>query len=312
MNSGEILEMFERRQWREKRGRTLCLMITHRGTRQLVALSLLLIVWSPGLAADDKVGLWVEAEGSYHLGDETTMELAQRASLEAARRAAIETALGMHVTGSTLVRNSQLVEDLIHVVARGIIVQEHILEQGLTAEGAKGAHATYRTKIKAKVVRLAENPRASDFSVRCRLNRTTYQHGDHAELRVTPSQDAYLYVFDVTEDEHITVLVPNRYLRDTRIPGGTEFVFPPLELVKRGIQLTTMVAAGKHRSAESIKVIATLRPMDALKRRAPEAVFDEYRPNDTTLLTDLLKTLAGLDTGEWAECSSTYEIVRDN
>lgn len=270
-----------------------------------------LVLCSPCLAADDKTGIWVEAEGFYHLGDETTMELAQRASLEAARRAAIEKAIGMRVTGSTLVRNAQLVEDLVHVVARGMIVEERILEQGLKAEGAKGAHATYRTKISARVVRPAGDPRASNFSVRCRLNRSTYQHGDHAELRVTPSQDSYVYVFDVTEDEHITVLAPNRYLPDARVKGGTEFVFPPPELVKRGILLTTMVVPGKHRSTESIKVIATRQPMDALKRGAPEAIFDEYRPNDTTLLVDLLKTLASLETSEWAECSSTYEIVRE-
>jgi hypothetical protein len=277
-----------------------------------VVFALSLVVLSPCQAADDKTGLWVEAEGFYHLGDETTMELAQRASLEAARRAAIEKALGMHVTGSTLVRNAQLVEDLVHVVARGMIVEERILEQGLKADGAKGAHATYRTRIKAKVVRLTDGQRASNFSARCRLNRSTYQHGDHAELRVTPSQDSYVYAFDVTEDEHITVLVPNRYLPEARVQAGTEFVFPPPDLVKRGILLTTMVVPGKHRSAESIKVIATRQPMEALKRRAPEALFDEYRPNDTTLLVDLLKTLAGLDAGEWAECSTTYDIVREN
>jgi hypothetical protein len=100
-------------------------------------------------------------------------------------------------------------------------------------------------------------------------------------------------------------------LPEARVKGGAEFVFPPPELVKRGIWLTTMVVPGKHRSAESIKVIATRQPMDTLKRRAPEAIFDEYRPNDTTLLVDLLKTLASLDAGEWAECSSTYDIVRE-
>lgn len=286
--------------------------VIRRSVYQAWALAISLVACWPAFAADNNAAVWVEAEGFYHLGDETTMELAQRASLEAARRAAIEKALGMHVTGSTLVRNAQLVEDLVHVVARGMIVEERILEQGLKAEGTKGAHATYRTKIKAKVVRLAGGPRASNFSVRCRLNRSTYQHGEHAELRVTPSQDAYVYAFDVTEDEHITVLVPNRYLQEARVKAGMEFVFPPPELVKRGILLTTMVVPGKHRSSESIKVIAMRQPMDTLKRRAPEAIFDEYRSNDTTLLVDLLKTLASLDAGDWAECSTTYEIVREN
>ncbi len=261
-------------------------------------------------AEDRPAGVWVESEGSFNLGDETTMDLAQRASLEAARRAAIEKVVGMNVTGSTLVRNAQLVDDLVHVVSKGMIVEEQVLERGLQAQGSAGSHATYRTKIRAQVVRLSPGKRGANYSVQCRLNRTTYQHGDHAELRVTPTQDSYLYVFDITEDEHLTVLAPNRFVPETYVPSGHEYVFPPAELVKRGIHMTTMVASGKQRSVESIKVIATRQPIEVLKRRAPEAIFEEFRPNDTTMLVDLLKTLAGLEPGEWTECAATYEIVQ--
>lgn len=271
----------------------------------------MLILWSVCQAGDEKlIGVWVKAEGFYHLGDETTIELAQRASLDAARRAAIEKGVGMNVSGATMVRNAQLVEDLVQVIARGLIIEEQILERGLKVEGDTGSHGTYHTLIKAMVVRLPMSRHDMEFSVRSRLDRSVYRHGDRAELRITPNQDAYLYVFSVTEDEHITVLVPNRYLSEARVKAGKEFVFPPPELVKRGVMLTTVIAPGKQRSAEHIKVIATRRPMDVLKHRAPEALFEEYRPSDTVLLTELLKTLTAVDPGEWAESSSRYEIVK--
>lgn len=261
-------------------------------------------------ASEDKSRLvLVEAEGVFNLGDETTMELAQRASLEAARRAAIEKAFGVSVTGSTLVRNAQLVENLVQVASKGLIIEEQVLEQGLLAQGTKGAHGTYRTKIRAKVMRLEPGNPRTNYSVQCRLNRTAYQHGDHAEIKIIPNQDSYLYVFNITEDEHLTVLVPNRFVPEAKVKGNNEFIFPPTELAKRGIHLTTMVASGKERSWESIKVIATRQPIEVLKRRAPEAIFEEYRPNDTTMLMDLLKTLAGLEPGEWTTCATTYEIA---
>ena len=172
-------------------------------------------------------GVWVKAEGVYYLGDETTIELAQRASLEAARRSAIEKGAGMNVAGATLVRNAQLVEDLVQVISRGMIIEEQILERGLKVEDSKKSHGTYHTLINAMVVRLPMSQHDTDFSVRSSLDRSVYQHGDRAELRVTPSQDAYLYIFSVTEDEHITVLVPNRYLPEARVKAGKEFVFPP-------------------------------------------------------------------------------------
>lgn len=277
----------------------------------VVALLPMLDAATATAAAEEKVvGVWVEAEAVFNLGDETTMELAQRASLEAARRVAIEKAVGMNVTGSTLVRNAQLIDDLIQVVSKGMIVEEQLVERGLEAQGTKGAHGTYRTKIRAKVVRLPPGKRGANYSMGCRLNRTTYQHGEHAELRITPTQDSYLYLFDITEDEHLTVLAPNRFVQEAYVAGGHEYLFPPTELVKRGIQMTTMVAPGKQRSVERIKVIATRQPIEVLKRRAPEAIFEEYRSNDTSMLVDLLKTLAGLEPGEWTECSATYEIVQ--
>lgn len=264
---------------------------------------------SPSLANDTLGGVWVESEGVFHLGDETTMELAQRASLEAARRAAIEKAIGMQVKGVTLVRNAQLIESLVHVVARGMIVEEHIVDRGLIAQGLTGAHATYRTRIRARVVKIAGKSPAANFSTKCHLNRSVYQPGEHAEVRVVSSQDAYLYMFDVTEDEHVTVLAPNRFLPEVHVRAGQEYVFPPEGLMQRGIRLTMLVAPGKARSTENIKVIATRQPIDALKRRAPEAIFDEYRPSDTSMVVDLLKTLAALDPDEWAECGASYDIV---
>lgn len=276
----------------------------------LSAAGLVVLVMPMAGAAEEKPGgVWVEAEGVFNLGDETTMELAQRSSLEAARRAAVEKAVGMNVTGSILVRNAQLIEDLVQVVAQGLIVEEEVVDRGLQAQGPKGAHATYRTKIRAKVVRVAQGQRKTNYTVQCRLNRSVYQQGEHAEVRVKPTQDSYLYLFDITEDEHLTVLAPNRFLPEVRVAGGHDYVFPPNELVKRGIHVTTMVPAGKQRAVEHIKVIATRQPIDVLKRRAPEAIFEEYRPADTTMLVDLLKTLAGLDPGEWAECAAAYEIV---
>ena len=54
--------------------------------RILLSATLLMLGSTLGEAADDKSGgVWVEAEGVFNLGDETTMELAQRASLETAK-----------------------------------------------------------------------------------------------------------------------------------------------------------------------------------------------------------------------------------
>jgi hypothetical protein len=260
-------------------------------------------------ALDNKpVKEWVEGVGVFYLGDASTVESAKRASHESARRDAIQRGVGVYVTGTTHVRNNQLTDDLIRTVARGMIVEEKILEQGLKVEESKGTPASYRTRINARVVSLPSEHDAN-FSVYVRPNQSVFRHGQHAEIRISATQDAYLYVFNVTEDDHITTLVPNRYLSDSFLKTGAEFVFPPDSLVKRGIQLTTLLPHGKEHATEKIKVIASRHPLGMLTHQAPEAVFDEHQKNDTRMLQDLIRTLSTLDPGEWAEDTAVYEIV---
>lgn len=282
---------------------------------------LLLIIWvcTTGIAgAEQDTGseeTWVIGEGVSYLGDFTTVETAQRVSLEAARRAAIEKGVGAFISSSTIVKNTQLTEDLVHVVVRGIIVDEQILERGVKVETAAPQEETskppdqvvYRTKIKAKIAKVpSENH--GNFIVTVGLNRSAYQNGDEAEIRVTPSQDAYLYIFGVSDDDHITILAPNRYYQNTLVKGGTDFIFPPETLVKRGIRLQTWAVPGKPKTIEKIKVIASKRTMDTLKGRVQEAVFSSYSPSDHTMLVHLLRSLAMFDPAEWAENTVTYEV----
>lgn len=274
-----------------------------------VCLVLLCLLFSPVQSiGQPKDGVWVEAEGIFVMGDGSTIELAKRGSLEVARRHAVEKALGVFVSGQTTVRNSQLVEDLIHIISRGRVVEEQVLEQGIQSSGGEGSPGIYKTRLKAKVIRLTSEHQP-EFAVRSSLSRVTYRHGEQAQIRLHVTQDAHLYVFNVTEDDHITMLVPNRFTHDLFLPADREYVSPPDTLVAKGIQLSTFVPTGKQRSKERIKVIASRHPVSALTHQASEAIFQEYRASDTSLLVDLARTLATLDPSEWAEHTSTYEVV---
>lgn len=252
--------------------------------------------------------LWVEADGVVFLGQDTTLEAAQRGSLEAARRAAIEQAVGTFVTGSTVVRNFQLADDLVHAVVRGVIVEEKILNRGL-ADAKDGEGMLYRTRIKARVRGIPVERRGT-FGVRLSLNREVYKDGDEAVIRITPTDDGYLYLFNVSQDEHVTVLAPNRYEPEVRLAAGREYRFPSETLLQQRVRLKTWLLPGTRTAAEKIKVIVTRRPVALLKGQAAEAVFQEYEPSQTALLVDLMRALAALDPADWAEATAEYSIRR--
>jgi len=264
------------------------------------------------LAAASPSEVWVEAEGVVAFGQDTTLEAAQRGSLDAARRAAIEKAVGTFVTGSTVVHNYQLADDLVQAIVRGVIVEDKVLGRGVN--DLMGSGLTYQTRIKAKV-RAIPTERRGNFVVTVDLNRLSFNDGDEAQLRILSSQDGYLYIFNVTQDEHITVLSPNRYVPETRLQAGMEYIFPTDALVAKGVKLRTWVVPGKKQSVEKIKVIVTRQPVALLKGKVAEGiypvaggVFKEFKPTETALLTDLLRVLAMLDPADWAEATAVYEV----
>lgn len=269
----------------------------------LVLLTGFLVAAAPAVETQE---VWVEAEGVVAMGQETTLEAAQRGSLDAARRAALEQAVGTFVRGSSVVRNFQLADDLIHTVVRGVIVEEKILRRGVV-ESKDDQGALYQTRIKAKVKGIPAE-RRGDFSVAARLNRTQFNEGDEVELRITPTQDAYLYVFNVAPDEHITVLAPNSFEPETPLRASKEYVFPSETLLSKKVKLKTWLLPGTTKSSEKIKIVVTRQPVALLKGRVAESVFMEYKPAETALMVELMRALGALDPADWAEATLPYEV----
>lgn len=275
-------------------------------TQAVVVLAVLGAIVTHAAAPSPEV--WVEADGVVAMGQETTLEAAQRGSLDAARRSALEQAVGTFVRGSSVVRNFQLADDLIHTVVRGVIVEEKILRRGVI-ESKDDQGALYQTRIKAKVKGIPAE-RRGDFSVAARLNRTQFNEGDEVELRITPTQDAYLYIFNVAPDEHITVLAPNSFEPETPLRASKEYVFPSEMLQSKRVKLRTWLLPGTTRSSEKIKVVVTRQPVSLLKGRVAEGVFMEYKPAETALMVELMRALGALDPADWAEATLAYEVKK--
>ena len=281
-------------------------MLNHPRITCAIALSVVLGVAPLQAAAPPE--LWTEAEGVVAMGQDTTLEQAQRGSLDAARRAAIEQAVGTFVKSSSVVRNFQLADDLIHTIVRGVIVEEKILRRGVV-ETQDGHGALYQTRIKAKVRGIPVERRGS-FAVSARLNRVVFNEGDEVELRITPTQDAYLYIFNVGPDEHITVLAPNSHEAETPLRANREYHFPSETLLSKKVRLKTWLLPGSKKSSEKLKVVVTRQPVSLLKGQVAEGVFMEYKPSETALLIDLMRALGAMDPADWAEATLAYEVKK--
>jgi hypothetical protein len=262
-------------------------------------------------AAVQGEGVWVTVEGVVPFTDEHTISEVKARSRNEARRLAVEKAVGHFVRGSTVVYNYVLAEDLVQSVARGLVVEEQILEEGVreTVHESGTRALFYATKLKAKVKRVYAEHK-THFKVQGTLNKTVFHSKDEMQIRVLSSRDAYLYIFNIGQDNSVTVLYPNRFAQDSSITAGKELMFPDEKLRSAGIVLRVVPPPGSVKATERIKLIAVTHKTDFIKDRFKEGVFQVYDGKDTGLITDLLKALAALDDSEWAESTLAYEVNR--
>lgn len=256
-------------------------------------------------------GVWVIAEAVVQLADDMTVQEGRSRSRNEARRKAIEKAVGIFVKGKTVVYNNVLAEDLVQSIVHGIVTDEQILEEGIREVGQQSnERATlYATKLKARV-RPVQAERKAEFSLKVVLNQTVFREGEEMEIRISAGQDVYLHLFNIGQDDAVTVLIPNRFVQDTLIRAEQPFVFPDDSLRAMGIRLQVFPPAGAKRATERIKVIATRKKRDLIKAKFREGIFQIYEGKDTGLMTDLLRELALLEDADWAEATVPYEVYK--
>lgn len=259
------------------------------------------------------IDLWVTAEGSVPFGEETTFGEAKVKSLEYARRAALQQAVGTFVQRKSVVYNFQLAEDLVQTTVRGVIVGEEVLREGPQEIRVPGKPMAlmYVTKIRASVRPVGLEGK-NTIALKASLNKTRFMAGEEMDIHIISDQDVFLHVFSVSQDDTVSVLLPNRFSKDNRVPAKTDFVFPSDSLKANGLHLRVFSPKTAKAGYDRVKIIATTKDIDLIKGKFKEGIFMEYPGMDSALITDLIKELALIEESEWGEVTITYEVTAGN
>ena len=200
---------------------------------------------------------WVEATGEAVV-ENITPDEARQTAINRARISAIESKTGVRVHGSTIVKDYQLLADMVQTLSQGYITDEKIIkwEQGLFQESQdKAPLTTYKVQLSACVAGVGEKD--PYFKVDAKLNKPVFIEGDEAIITVKTSRDAYLHIFNLTADDRISPIAPSTTLPIIPIKANKEFKFPP-----EGFGLLMSVIKDKKRSSECFIIVATKEPYD--------------------------------------------------
>jgi len=261
--------------------------------------------------AEPPAAVTVVAEGMAPFLKDMSLDEVRGRARDDARRNAIEQAVGVFVRSASVLHNSQITDELISSVSRGVIEQEQWadeqIEQVKDVKRPGPALAVYRTRVKAQV-RPVRVERRAGFEVRGGLNKTVFQDNEEALIKIRASRPAYLHVFSVTQDGSVTLLLPNKFVERNQISPDQEVVFPSETLRAMGVRLRVSLPEGKKLAREYIKVIATRKPVRLVGEDASTGVFKTYTGAENDMIQDVIKRLAQLEDEDWNETTLPYEV----
>lgn len=277
----------------------------------LVSMMFGIVTGNTTASAESLATVTVVAEGVAPFLKDMSLDEVRGRARDEARRNAIEQAVGVFVRSTSVLHNSQITDELISSVSRGVIEQEQWADEQIeeVKDGKRPgpAMAMYRTTVKAQV-RPVHVERRAGFDVRGSLNKTIFQENEEALIKIRSTQPAYLHVFSVTQEGGVTLLLPNKFVERNQITPDQEVVFPNDTLRALGVRLRVSLPKGTKKAQEYIKVIATRKPVSLVGADASGDIFRTYTGAENGMIQDVIKRLAQLEDADWNETTLPYEV----
>lgn len=174
----------------------------------------------------DSVATPVTVEYEYWIPSDKSRQQARKILLKKARKKAVEKVLGVNVQVASIMMTSeyenayfQSYKQLARNVVNGRIVEEQ--KPNYFIRGQDTMHIRYS----CKVAKVSGSPDPG-FQIDITSNKNVFNTGEELILEVTPTKDAYITIFSITEDNKVSVLFPNKYMSNNKVEKQTTRIIP--------------------------------------------------------------------------------------
>jgi len=192
------------------------------------------------------------------------------------------------------------------------VIGQEILKEDIELIPAKNKgeapYLAYRVTLRANVIK-EKGKTDVFFRLKAELNRNVFKEGDLIEIKVTPSRDCYLSIFNILEDETAIILFPNRFSTNNFVKANTTFIFPGDADRKKGITLEAFVSEGKQKVDEIFHILALKEPLHFDTATFKEGIFGIY-DGHSAMVNDLVKNIVGIPLSHRAEKFIQYRITK--
>ena len=252
---------------------------------------------------------WVTVEGMAAM-ENITKEEAKRLAEKDAMRRAVEKVVGIDILAETIVIDYKVSGDIIRALPYGKVVDKEIIERDIEERQDKRGDlcATYTVKMRIKV--LKEEAKADPFfAIQASINRQVFKEGDDVEIKVIPTKDCYITIFNILEDDKVIKLVPNRFRKDNFVKCKEALVFPDESDKRRGIRLKAYLGKEKESVVETYYILGTKEALNFDIEKYVEGIFGMYN-GKSSFVRDLIREVVEIPPSERAERCLQYRITK--
>jgi hypothetical protein len=217
---------------------------------------------------DNKPG-WVEVSTARIFPNSMSPDEAKQKVFDLLRRKAIEKKVEARVDITTLLTdmmsesptsfNEQTAWSGFFLTSiSGVITAENIVTEKLIPLESKNSYEKQMT-IRAYVVPVL-GERDPSYYVESSLEDNMLNHGDELSIKIRPSKDSYVYVFNLMADHNAMLMFPNDYSSENYIMANKTLNIPD-ENIRDHVKLRVGTLSGQEITTESIYIICTIKPV---------------------------------------------------
>ena len=147
-------------------------------------------------------------------------------------------------------------------------------------------------------------PAESRLSLKLSLEKSAYRPKEEVRIRLEVKERAFVYLFGIDARGNVTLLFPNAYSPDNRLPGGKPYVLPE---PGRGYRFVIEGPPG----TEYLQAVATLEPLPPLHEGfSGKRPFRAMGNRPAATKADLEALLGSLPEGTWTAAWAEYRVLK--
>ena len=214
---------------------------------------------------------WIKVTLTDNIPESKSVDEVKKELLGFARRKAIEQKTGVLFqstqisnTFSAKERESEEIFDTFRQLTKASVGGKIVDEKDPAYQQTPNDQLTIRYQAKIEEERVKPDP---TFTLECQTNRSVYQLGEDLSITVEPAEDAYITIFSITQNDRVSVLFPNYYMKNQFVEAHETREIPNSKEAKILTFTLQKPQSGGLPYAELLMCMATKKPVsfDRLK-----------------------------------------------